>query len=143
MGDSVMDATAKLTRRGLMGLGGGFALTLVGGTAAAAAVRTWRVAAVTPWRRSSYVPLIGKSFSVSGYDSPLRLLSVEDLIARPAGSENAFLLRFQSAAGAGPLPAGLPSLHHPALGRFPLFLTTGKVLSSGRRFMAVIDRTHG
>jgi hypothetical protein len=138
-----MDATAKLTRRGLMGLGGGIALTFAGGTAAAAAVRTWHAVAVTPWRRASYVPLIGTSFSVAGYGSPLRLISVENLPARPAGSEDAFLLRFQSAAGAGPLPAGLPSLQHPALGRFPLFVTPGIVSRSGRRFLAVIDRAYG
>jgi hypothetical protein len=117
-------------------------LTLAGGGAAVAAVRRSAAAATSVWSRASYAPLVGASFYIRGYRS-VQLLAIEDLPFRPAGSDNAFLLRFRTTSGAGPLPAGLPSLNHPSLGTFSLFLTPGVVSRSGRGFMAVIDRTHG
>jgi hypothetical protein len=142
-GDSVMDSTAKLTRRGLMGLGGGLALTFAGGGVAAAAARKSAAAATSVWSRASYSSLVGASFYIRGYRS-VQLLGIEDLAGRPPGSDGAFLLRFRTSGGAGPLPEGLPSLYHPALGSFPMFLVPAKVQAGAKRnFLAVIDHTHG
>ncbi len=137
-----MDATARLTRRGLMGLGGGIALTFAGGTAAAAAVRTWQPAATTPWRRSAYARLIGQTFSVRGYASALTLAAVRDLHHAPAGSEHAFALHFQTPDGAPAIPSSLGVLAHPTLGTFPLMLVSGDAPGAARGYVAVINRTH-
>ncbi len=138
-----MDSTAKLTRRGLMGLGGGIALTLAGGGVAAAAVGKSAAGATNVWSRASYTPLVGASFYIGGYRS-VRLLAIEDLPARPAGSDSSFLLRFRTSTGAGPLPEGLPSIYHPSLGSYPMFLVPARVQAgSQRNFLAFVDRTNG
>jgi hypothetical protein len=92
-------------------------------------------------RRSSYQPLVGHRFSVSGMRSKLRLMSIKDLNSLQAHSDNAFTLVFHAPHAAPPL-AQLPRLHHPALGSFELFLTPGKSLPTGQHYVAVINRLH-
>ena len=133
----VTDTTAKLTRRGLLELGGtAFALTLTGvGTASA-------LTTLSPWRRASYLPLVGQSFSVRGYASPLTLTSVGDLQSGPAGSDNAFALMFRTPSGARPMPSSLGVLTHATLGTFSLMLVPGEAPGSARGYVAVINRVH-
>ncbi len=139
----VADETAvELTRRALLGAGGGAVLTLFGGGTASALAATRRASGSRVWRRSSYHPLVGHAFSVRGSHARLRLASVENLPARPAGSENAFALTFKTSSPVT-LPHGLPTLHHPALGRFQLFLVPAAASGASAGFFAVIDRTHG
>jgi hypothetical protein len=117
-----------------------------GGAAAAAlalpsAALARRRALKSHLRRSSYHPLVGHRFSVSGMRSKLRLLSIKDLNSLQTNSDNAFALVFHAPHALPPLDP-VPRLHHPALGSFELFLTPGKSLPSGRHYEAVINRLH-
>lgn len=122
--------------------GGGAALTLFGGGTASALAAKRIVRGSRLWRRSSYHPLVGHAFSVHGSHARLRLASVENLPARQAGSENAFALSFETSSPVT-LPHGLPTLHHPALGSFQMFLVPAAASGPSAGFFAVIDRTHG
>lgn len=139
--DTTKAGTAGLTRRALIGLGGGVVLTLSGGAVASALIRP-SAAAQRIWSRSTYVPLVGDSFAARGHTSPLKLVEILDLPQRPAGSDEAFTLVFRGPGGAT-LGPDIPTLSHPAVGRFSMFLSPGAGSGSSQPFYAVVDRTHG
>jgi hypothetical protein len=133
---------AKLTRRAAIGLGGGAMLALAGNGTALALVGPIAASGSRVWRRSTYRPLVGHAFAVAGSATTLALEAIDDLPHRPAGSEHAFALRFRQTAGGRSMPRTLPTLQHPALGRFEMFLVAGEE-RTGQTYRAVIDRTHG
>lgn len=140
---STTPATAGLTRRALIGLGGGIVLTMGGGGGVASALmRPSAATAKRIWSRSTYEPLVGNSFAVRGHQSPLKLVEILDLPHRPAGSDRAFTLVF-SAPRKTALSPDLPALSHPEVGTFSMFLSPGASSGSSQHFYAVIDRTHG
>jgi hypothetical protein len=128
-----------VTRRAALKLGCASGATLIGGSVLAVP----SLAATGIWRRSTYVPLIGQTFTVRNYKSPLQLVRIDDLPARPAGSQNAFALEFHAAGGATALPRGVPRLSNSSLGSFSMFISPVLSDGSGTTFVAVIDRTHG
>ena len=140
--DTTQDGTAGLTRRALIGLGGGVVLTLSGGGVASALTGPSAAAAKRIWSRSTYVPLIGESFAVRGHRSPVKLVDIRDLRHRAAGSDCAFTLVFSALDGTV-LSPDLPTLSHPAVGTFSMFLSPGARSGSSQPFYAVVDRTHG
>ncbi|MGA2010079.1 MAG: hypothetical protein ABSH51_06045 [Solirubrobacteraceae bacterium] len=137
---SLLERAGAMTRRALLQAGGGAALTLAGGRTAERLVGL--ASATDPvWSRRSYRRLMGHAFTVHGSQARLHLASIENLPDRPAGSDGAFALTFRAPAAVR-LPHGLPSLHHPALGRFEMFLVPGDGSGPSTSFRAVIDRTH-
>jgi hypothetical protein len=131
------DDVVLVTRRAVLKAGGAAATALALPAAAFARGRALK----SHLRRSSYQPLVGHRFSVSGMRSKLRLLNIQDLNSLQAHSDNAFALVFHAPHAAPPL-AQVPRLHHPALGSFDLFLTPGKSLPTGQHYVAVINRLH-
>ncbi|HEY2769720.1 MAG TPA: hypothetical protein VGI87_04100 [Solirubrobacteraceae bacterium] len=114
-------------------------MTVIGGSVLASP----SLAATGIWRRSTYVPLVGQSFTVRGYSTPLQLIRIDDVSKRLAGSQKAFVLIFRASGGPGALPHGLPRLSNSSLGSFSMFLSPVLSQSSDATFAAVIDRTHG
>lgn len=131
--------TRKLTRRTVLKLGCASGVTLVGGSALAGT----SLAATGIWSRSTYVPLVGQSFTIRGYSSPAQLVRIDDLPGAPVGSDRAFALVFRMSGDAGALPNGLRRLTNPSLGSFSMFLSPALSKSSDTPLVAVINRTHG
>lgn len=129
-----------MTRRALIGLGGGVVLSLTGGGIASAAMRSGLGLSRRIWRRSTYAALVGNSFAVGGLATHLRLIEITDLPHRPTGSDDAFGLVFSGPRNEA-LAMELPTLSHPALGSFSMLLSPGRRSRSSRRYFAVIDRT--
>lgn len=130
---------ATLTRRALLASGGAVGI----GLAVPWAAHAYALGTRSHLRRSSYLPLIGERFQVSGTHVKLRLARVEDLNRHQAGSENAFALSFTAPRGVPPLASSVPTnLHHPDLGRFKLLLTPGAAGRTQFRYWAVINRLH-
>src|SRR5436305_14815341 len=94
--------TRKLTRRIVLRLGCASGVTLVGGSALAGTT----LAATGIWRRSTYVPLVGQSFTIRGYSSPAQLVRIDDLPGAPVGSDRAFDIVFRMSGDAGAIPNG-------------------------------------
>ncbi len=119
-----------ITRRDLIKDGGTAtaALVVLGSDVVAAAPG---VAAYL--RRSTYVSLLGSTFTVAGH--ALKLAAVDD-VAGPglAGSEAAFELVFTGPAG---LDQGTYPFRHAQLGRFELFL----VPSAPGTYVVTVDRS--
>ncbi len=93
------------------------------------------------WRRASYAPLVGHGFSIRGTATRIRLSAVTDLPHAPAGSNDAFGLMF--AVPHGSIDTNrLPTLHHPMIGSFPLFVTPAATVRGTQHFQAVINRSH-
>jgi hypothetical protein len=132
--------TVTVTRRALIGLGGGVALSLTGAGIASAAMRSGLGLSRRIWSRSTYGSLVGSSFAVGGLATRLRLIEITDLPHRPTGSDEAFGLVFSGPSDEA-FPVELPALSHPALGRFSMLLSPGPRSGSSRRYFAVIDRT--
>jgi hypothetical protein len=133
-----LGAARRLTRRTLLKVSGAAALALsTAGTALAAQRRR-----LSYLRRSSYLPLVGQRFAIAG-GGELVLVAVRDLQGEKRGSDDAFALCFAGLPGTATLTSGLPRLHHPALGLFPLFVTTGKTTATSQHFCAVINRLNG
>jgi hypothetical protein len=126
-----------LTRRAVLKVGGAAALALsTAGTALAAQRRR-----LSYLRRSSYLPLVGQRFAIAG-GGELELVAVRDLRDEQRDSDDAFALCFAGPRGTSALTTGLPRLHHPALGLFALFVTTGKTTAASQHYCAVINRLH-
>jgi hypothetical protein len=147
--DLQLDTARALTRRALLKTGGAAAVTLAIPGAALAKRRRWhrrarphRKALGSHLRRTSYDPLVGQPFTVEGTGTPLKLVSVEDLNAHQASSDNAFALIFRAQPGLPTLADQVPQLHHPALGSFKLLISPGDAAPQGQIYSAVINRLH-
>lgn len=140
------DGGAAVTRRALLTSAGVAAagLALPAGAAATGSRRGHRLRARRPshLRRSSYRPLIGERFRVSGSRVRLRLEAVQSLSVGPRDSENAFALVFRAPRGAAALRDQVPELHHPRLGSFRLLVSAGQDSRHGRPYAAIINRVH-
>ncbi len=96
--------------------------------------------------RSSYAPLVGTPFAVTGgAAAPLTLTAVSDLVrarAEPAlaGSEDAFALSFAGSPDAV-LGSGIHELGHPALGTFSVFIAPVDRVVGTQEYEVVVDRS--
>ena len=129
---------AAITRRQALKLGA--ATTLAAGL-----VRVGTAAAGPPSYlvRSSYAGLTGRAFTVGGRS--LVLASVADPSSAraaegwTAGDDDVFALGFAGAVGLG---AQIHELHHPALGRFQLYVgPVGAPRGGEQSYEALIDRS--
>lgn len=140
-----MASDHSLTRRTVLQVAGAGALVL-GAPAAFAAQASARAQPDAPahLRRSSYLGFVGARFALTG-GGELRLDAVQDL-GRAAGDaslvdhEEAFVLVFSSAAGAG-APSGVHELGHPELGPIALFVSPVDRPGARARHEVLIDRT--
>jgi hypothetical protein len=115
-----------VTRRSLLQTGGGAALVALIGAGPWSTAKALAAAGAPPYLlRSSYLPLVGDSFSVGS--SSLRLDEVSGEL------EDVFGLIFS-----GDLDQGIHELRHPQLGRFELFIAP---VGAATDRQAVIDRS--
>jgi hypothetical protein len=122
------------TRRALLKSGCASAVALAVPGAA------WAAASQSYLKRSSYLPLVGQTFTVLGSGVSLQLTAVQDIAGAPAGSNDAFALIFGAAPGARAIKA-VPTLSQPSLGSFQLLLAPGQASSAGASYSAIINRT--
>lgn len=128
----------RISRRTLLKSGGAAGLGLVLPEMAQARAQPLQ----SHLRRSSYTPLIGRSFTVEGAPYRLRLVAVQDLNRAQAGSEDAFTLVFRARPGAARLAHAVPVLHQRRLGSFRLLLSPGMASATGQPYVAIINRSH-
>jgi hypothetical protein len=139
---------AAFTRRRLLVAGGAAALAAIAGELPGA-VSALGIATSAHLRRSSYVPLIGDQFELTGTGGRsvvARLVSVTDLgigkRMRPlAGSDDAFALLFHSSSRSL-LEQDVMSIRNPVLGRFELLVSPASTGRRGQDYSAAINRAH-
>jgi hypothetical protein len=129
----------SFTRRTLLQAGGTAAIAIALPAHAVGKARRLRRGAHL--RRKSYLPLVGQRFSVLQSPVKLRLVAVKDLNKHQSRSNNAFALTFLAPPGVHELGT-TPSLRHPALGSFTLFVVAGAPTRRGQTYTAVINRLH-
>jgi hypothetical protein len=134
----------SVTRRTFVRTGAVFAASLaLPEVALSRAGRPGAPTELSPLVRSSYVSVLGQSFTVAGTATALQLTGVQDLNANQAGREDAFALVLVDGTDDTALPDGLPELSHPQFGTLPLMLVPGTADAAGQHYVAVINRTYG
>ncbi len=105
------------------------------------------------WKRSTYGKYTGRAFTVNGgpaHNLTLKLLQVKDGIAKiyrgpkkivNAPAADCFILVFRGPRDPA-LPQGTYEFAHTQLGKFPLFITPGKISSQGQNYEAVFNHVH-
>jgi hypothetical protein len=113
--------------------------------AAGAASRTGagrRLPAPDPLKRSTFAPLVGEAFTMTGAGGARRAVLAEVNDLRPetsAGNEDRFALVFKVAPGRNPA-GGVKEFRHPRLGSVSLFAGPVDRGVKAARYEAVINR---
>ena len=91
------------------------------------------------WKRSTYTPLVGKTFTIAGSSSSFVLSQVADLVpAATSGAQDQFSLLFTSAGGQL-LPQATYDLNNASLGTVSLFLVPVGP-GTTHKYLAIINR---
>jgi hypothetical protein len=95
-----------------------------------------------PLTRSTFEPLVGRTFTTSGQGDTRHavLAEVNDLVpAKTSGDEHRFALVFHAARGGKP-ESGVKRFHHPELGSVSLFAGPVDRGVKAARYEAIINR---